>query len=110
MFVLTCAQAFAVGSFLARLHDKRVALGGLLTTTTSSAAYGILTGVVAFGDNGEAYVNLGAPQAQDALKLAVQKSLDGEKLSSEDKAILEIFATETDNDIDLLIEKVAAEL
>ena len=105
-----CGQVFAAGSFLAGLHDKRIALGGLLTTTTTSAAYGVLAGIIAFADNGEAYVNLGSADAQDALKLAVQKSLDGETLTNEDKAILEIYATQTDNNVDKLIETVSSEL
>jgi hypothetical protein len=104
------SQAFAAGSFLAALHDKRIALGGISTTTTTSSAYGLLAGIIAFADNGEAYVNLGSEQAQDALKLAVQKVLDGETLNNEDKAILEIYATQTNNDVSKLIEKVSSEL
>lgn len=103
-------QSFAAGSFLAALHDKRIALGGLLTTTTISVAYGVLVGAIVFADNGDAFVNLGSAEAQDALKLAVQKSVDGEALSDEDQAILEIYATQTNNNVNVLVEKVAAEL
>src|SRR4051794_24565265 len=107
LLTATVGNAFAAGSFLAALHDKRIALGGLLTTITISSAYGILVGVIVFADNGDAYVNLGSVEAQDALKLAVQKSLDGEALNNEDQAILEIFATQTNNNVNVLVEKVA---
>jgi hypothetical protein len=103
-------KAFAAGSFLAALHDKRIALGGISTTTTTTSAYGLLAGIIAFADNGEAYINLGSEEAQDALKLAVQKVVDGESLNNEDKAILEIYASQTNNDISRLVETVSSEL
>jgi len=107
---VSASQSFGAASFLAGLHDKYIALGGLLTTTTISFSYGALFGLVVFADNGEAYINLGSEDAKEALKLAVQKSVDGEILTNEDKAILEIYANQSGMDQEELIQTVAQEL
>lgn len=107
---VSASQSFGAASFLAGLHDKYIALGGLLTTTTVSFHFGALYGLLVFADNGEAYINLGSDEAKEALKLAVQKSLDGEVLTNEDIAILEIYVNQSGMDQEELIKTVAAEL
>jgi hypothetical protein len=111
-FALTIAtaQSFAAASFLAGLNDKYLALGGLLTTTTTSVHWGFMAGLVVFADNGEAYINVGSDTAKEALKLAVQKINDGEELTLEDKAIIEIYAQATGLTEADLIAKVTPEL
>jgi hypothetical protein len=108
--MIASSQTFAVASFLAGLHDKYIAVAGLLTTTTTSVEWGFLAGLVVFADNGQAYVNIGSDAAKDALKLAVQKSNDGEALSQEDRAIFEIYEEATGLSEAELIAKVTPEL
>ncbi len=104
------SQSFAVASFLAGLHDKYLAVGGLLTTTTTSVQWGFIAGLVVFADNGEAYINIGSDAAKEALKVAVQKNNDGEELNQEDKAIFEIYEQATGLTEAELIAKVTPEL
>lgn len=108
--MIAASNSFAVGSFLAALHDKYIAIGGMLTTTTTSIQWGFMAGLVVFADNGEAYVNIGSDAAKEALKVAVQKSMDGEELSVEDQAILDIYVQATGLSEAELIEKVTPEL
>ncbi len=110
VLAITTSQSFAAASFLAGLHDKYLAVGGLLTTTTTSVQWGFIAGLVVFADNGEAYINVGSDAAKEALKLAVQKTVDGEELTQEDKAIIEIYAQATGLTEAELIAKVTPEL
>ena len=110
VIAISTSQSFAAASFLAGLHDKYLALGGLLTTTTTSVQWGFIAGLVVFADNGEAYINIGSDAAKEALKVAVQKTIDGEELTQEDKAIIEIYANGTNLTEAELIAKVSAEL
>jgi hypothetical protein len=72
--------------------------------------WGFVAGLVVFADNGEAYINIGSDAAKEAVKIAVQKTVDGEELSPEDKAIIEIYAQGTGLSEAEIIEKVSAEL
>ncbi len=110
VIAISTSQSFAAASFLAGLHDKYLALGGLLTTTTTSVQWGFIAGLVVFADNGEAYINIGSDAAKEALKVAVQKTIDGEELTQEDKAIIEIYANGTGLTEAELIAKVSADL
>ena len=103
-------QAFAVSSFLANLHDKYIATGGALTTTTTSAQTSVIAGLVVFADNGEAYINIGSEEAKDALKIAVEKYNNNEALSEIDRAILDIYSRELEMSQTQLVEKVSADL
>lgn len=108
--MIASSQSFAVAAFLAGLHDKYIALGGMLTTTTTSAHWGFLAGLVVFADNGQAYINIGSTAAKEAVELAVQKIVDGEELTPEDKAILEIYAQGTGLSEAQIIKKIAVDL
>lgn len=108
--MIASSQSFAVAAFLAGLHDKYIALGGMLTTTTTSVQWGFVAGLVVFADNGEAYINIGSDAAKDAVRVAVQKVVDGVELSPEDQAIIEIYAQGTGLSEAEIIEKVSAEL
>ncbi len=107
---IASSQSFAVASFLAGLHDKYLALGGMLSVTTTSVQFGFVAGLVVFADNGEAYINIGSEAAKDALKVAVQKVNDGEELTEEDKAIIAIYALGTNLSEAEIIAKVTPEL
>jgi hypothetical protein len=115
-FILTIAlmiaasQAFAVASFLAGINNAYITVGGLLTTTTTSVHVTPFAGLVVFADNGEAFINVGSEEAKEALKVAVQKTIDGEELSYEDSALIEIYAQHTNLSADEVIQAVAAEL
>ncbi len=104
------SQAFSAASFLAGLHDKYIAAGGLLTSTTVSVAVSPLAGLVTFLENGEPYINLGSEEAQDALKIAVEKTVNGEELSEADSSIIAIVAESEGMTESEVISSVAAEL
>ncbi len=107
---IASSNSFAVASFLAGLHDKYLAIGGMLSVTTTSVQFGFVAGLVVFADNGDAYINIGSEAAKEALKVAVQKVNDGEELTEEDKAIVAIYAQGTNLSQAEIIAKVTPEL
>lgn len=111
-FVLTAtmSQAFAAAAFLASLHDKTIALGGMLTSTTVSVFASPLAGLIVFADNGEAYLDLEATEAMDTLMIAVDKSINGEELTDLDVSIIDIYATAKGVSHEELVSEASLEL
>lgn len=108
---IASTQAFSVASQLGMISgDVRVSFGGALTTTTTFGLTNALIGLVALADNGEAYINIGSPEAKAAVKLAVQKSVEGEKLSSEESTLISIYAEHLNLSEKAFIDSVAQEL
>lgn len=107
---LVASQAFATAAFLANLHGKALLPGHLFTTTTTSSSVSPFAGLVVYASSGEAYIDLGSEEAKEALKLAVQKSVDGEALSSEDESLIAIYAESTGMSSEAVVSAVAKEL
>jgi hypothetical protein len=108
---IASTQAFSVASQLGMIQgDIRISLGSALTTSTTFGFTNALIGLVALADNGEAYINIAAPEAKEAVKLAVQKSVEGEKLSTEESSLITIYAQHLNMSEKAFIDSVAQEL
>lgn len=111
MLTVFSAQSFAAASALGVVRGNlTVSLGGLITTSTTFGAGNVLFGLIVLADNGEAFINIGSEEAKEAVTLAVQKSVDGEKLSAEESALIQIYAQHMNLSEKAFIETIAEEL
>lgn len=91
----TMSQAFGAAAFIVAngsQPDQGIGLGGLSTTTTTSVYASPLAGLVVFLD-GEEVVNLASTEAQEMIATAEDKIEDGEALTEDEIAILEMVAS-----------------